>query len=65
MKRLIQKKNLVLSKLLTPKENAMTKLQYLILSIVLITVTGCGTMGGAVSGAGQDLSRAGEWIRAR
>jgi hypothetical protein len=43
----------------------MTRLQYLILSIVLITVTGCGTMGGAVSGAGQDLSRAGEWIRSR
>jgi len=43
----------------------MTKLQYLILSMVLITVSGCGTMGGAVSGAGQDLSRAGEWIRSR
>jgi predicted small secreted protein len=34
-------------------------------TVVLITVTGCGTVGGAVSGAGQDLSRAGEWIRAR
>jgi predicted small secreted protein len=43
----------------------MTKLQYLIASMVLIVVTGCGTMGGAVSGAGQDLSRAGEWIRSR
>jgi len=43
----------------------MTRLQYLILSIVLITVSGCGTMGGAVSGAGQDLLRAGEWIRSR
>jgi predicted small secreted protein len=43
----------------------MTKLQYLIVSMVLITVSGCGTMGGAVSGAGQDLSRAGEWIRSR
>ena len=43
----------------------MTKLHYLIASLLLITVSGCGTMGGAVSGAGQDLSRAGEWIRSR
>ena len=43
----------------------MTKLQYLLLSVILIAVSGCGTMGGAVSGAGQDLSRAGEWIRSR
>ena len=43
----------------------MSKIQYLLLSLLLITVSGCGTMGGAVSGAGQDLSRAGEWIRSR
>jgi len=43
----------------------MSKIQYLLLSLLLITVSGCGTMGGAVSGAGQDLSRAGEWIRTR
>ena len=43
----------------------MTKLQYLIASLLLITVSGCGTVGGTVSGAGQDLSRAGEWIRTR
>ena len=43
----------------------MTKLQYLLLSLLLITVSGCGTMGGAVSGAGQDLGRVGEWIRTR
>jgi predicted small secreted protein len=43
----------------------MNKIQYLLLSLLLITVSGCGTMGGAVSGAGQDLSRAGEWIRSR
>lgn len=28
-------------------------------------VTGCGTVGGAVSGAGSDLSRAGDWIKSR
>ena len=43
----------------------MNKIQYLLLSLLLITMSGCGTMGGAVSGAGQDLSRAGEWIRSR
>jgi predicted small secreted protein len=32
---------------------------------VLAVLTGCGTVGGAVSGAGSDLSRAGEWIRSR
>ena len=37
----------------------------LILTLFLVTLTGCGTVGGAVSGAGQDLSRAGEWIRAK
>lgn len=43
----------------------MNKMQYLIVSLLLITVSGCGTVGGAVSGAGQDLSKAGEWIRSR
>jgi hypothetical protein len=33
------------------------------LALILISVTGCGTIGGAVSGAGQDLGRAGEYIR--
>jgi len=28
-------------------------------------LTGCSTVGGAVKGAGQDLSRAGEWIQNR
>lgn len=32
---------------------------------VLAVLTGCGTVGGAVSGAGSDLTRAGEWIRSR
>jgi predicted small secreted protein len=33
------------------------------LALILISLTGCGTIGGAVSGAGQDLGRAGEYIR--
>lgn len=33
--------------------------------VVVITLTGCGTVGGAVSGAGTDLQKAGEWIKSR
>lgn len=38
-----------------------------IVGIVLVSLalTACGTVGGAVSGAGKDLSRAGEWIQSR
>lgn len=38
-----------------------------IVSIVLVSLAlaACGTVGGAVSGAGKDLSRAGEWIQSR
>lgn len=28
-------------------------------------ITGCGTLGGAVSGAGKDLSKAGDWIQSK
>lgn len=38
----------------------------LIAIIVLgISLVGCGTVGGAVSGAGNDLQRAGDWIKSR
>ncbi len=33
--------------------------------IVVLALTGCGTIGGAVSGVGTDLQRAGEWIKSR
>jgi predicted small secreted protein len=33
--------------------------------IMALTLSACGTVGGAVSGAGQDLSKAGEWIKNR
>jgi Flp pilus assembly pilin Flp len=32
---------------------------------VVVMLAGCGTVGGAVSGAGTDLTKAGEWIRSR
>ena len=35
----------------------------IMLTLILLSLTGCGTIGGAVSGAGQDLGRAGEYIR--
>jgi len=40
------------------------KLCAIVISVTII-LTGCGTVGGAVSGAGKDLSRAGEWISSK
>lgn len=38
-----------------------------IIAVLLFSVylVGCGTVGGAVSGAGGDLQRAGDWIKSR
>jgi len=41
----------------------MKYLKYLAVTATMAVLVGCGTVGGAISGAGQDLSRAGEWIR--
>jgi hypothetical protein len=30
---------------------------------VLLALTGCGTVGGAMQGAGQDLNQAGQYIK--
>lgn len=39
-------------------------MKYVFAVIALVSVlTGCGTVGGAVSGAGQDLQKAGNWIK--
>jgi predicted small secreted protein len=40
-------------------------MKYFLAILVSLSLVGCGTVGGAVSGAGQDLSKAGEWIRNR
>jgi len=37
----------------------------LVIATLFLALTGCGTVGGAVSGAGSDLTKAGEWIRNR
>lgn len=40
-------------------------MKILTMLILATALTACGTVGGAVSGAGTDLQRAGEWIRSR
>jgi hypothetical protein len=40
-------------------------MKHLIFITVVVVASGCSTMGGAVSGAGQDLQKAGEWIKSR
>ncbi len=35
----------------------------MILTVCLLT--GCGTLGGAVSGAGEDLQKVGGWIKSK
>jgi len=37
----------------------------LIVVTLLLSLIGCGTVGGAVSGAGTDLQKAGDWIKTR
>ena len=38
-----------------------------ILTALVLTmfVTGCGTVGGTLQGAGEDLKKAGEWVKSR
>ena len=38
-------------------------MKYMLLLFVATILVGCGTIGGAVSGAGSDLTKAGEWIK--
>lgn len=40
-------------------------MKFLSVLLVATVLTACGTVGGAVSGAGSDLTRAGEWIKSR
>jgi predicted small secreted protein len=42
----------------------MKKLIVILATLSLsLSLTACGTIGGAVSGAGEDLSRAGQYIK--
>jgi predicted small secreted protein len=38
---------------------------FVLVAMVAALLTACGTIGGAVSGAGQDLTKAGDWIKSK
>lgn len=40
-------------------------MKLVMVTLILAALTGCGTVGGLVSGAGDDLKRAGEWIKSK
>ena len=35
----------------------------ILIMLLSVSLVGCGTLGGAVSGAGDDLKRAGDWVK--
>jgi hypothetical protein len=40
-------------------------MKYILTCMVALILCACGTLGGAVSGAGTDLGKAGEWIKSK
>ena len=38
-------------------------MQYIVTVLMSLFLIGCGTLGGAVTGAGQDLQKVGGWIQ--
>ena len=40
-------------------------MKYIVMLLMSLSLVGCGTLGGGVSGAGQDLQKAGEWIQSK
>jgi len=40
-------------------------MKLILVAVATLMLSACGTVGGAVSGAGEDLSRAGQWIKNR
>jgi predicted small secreted protein len=38
---------------------------FVLVAMVACLLNACGTVGGAISGAGQDLSKAGDWIKSK
>jgi predicted small secreted protein len=41
------------------------KKTFVIVAVIAAVLSSCGTVGGAMSGAGQDLGKAGDWIRSK
>ena len=39
------------------------KTTFILVTVIAAVLSACGTLGGAVSGAGKDLGKAGEWIQ--
>lgn len=40
-------------------------MRFLAIVVVALALQACGTVGGLVSGAGDDLKRAGDWVKSR
>jgi predicted small secreted protein len=40
-------------------------MKYIVMILVSFSLVGCGTLGGALSGAGQDLQRVGDWVQSK
>jgi len=38
-------------------------MKLLMVCFVCVVLSGCGTVGGMISGMGQDLQKAGDWMR--
>jgi predicted small secreted protein len=38
-------------------------MKYFVMILIAMSVVGCGTVGGAMKGAGDDLNRAGEYVK--
>jgi len=41
------------------------KKSFVIVVMIASLLSACGTVGGAMSGAGQDLGKAGDWIKSK
>lgn len=37
----------------------------ILIFMLVLALTGCGTVGGAIGGAGSDLQKAGDWIKSK
>lgn len=38
-------------------------MKHLMVILLCLALAGCGTVGGMISGMGQDLQKAGDWMR--
>jgi starvation-inducible outer membrane lipoprotein len=43
----------------------MKTARLLLTTTLVLILTACGTVGGAMSGAGDDLRKAGDWVKSR